>query len=87
MRLCQEKGAETTKNVLCEIRELIGEHALKVDEVLIDFEGSVWCAIPDILPNVMIRGCAFHWGQAVWRKVQELGIQSSYTNDVGTNKS
>lgn len=42
--------------------------------------------IPDILPNVMIHGCAFQWGQAVWRKVQELGLQSPYTDNVGTHK-
>ena len=84
--LMSGKRRRDYKKVLCEIRELIGEHALTVEEVLIDFEGSVWRAIPDILPNVTIRGCAFHWGQAVWRKVQELGLQSSYTNDVGTHK-
>lgn len=85
MRLCHGKCAETIKSFY-ETRELIGEHALKVEEILIDFEGSVWRAIPDILPHVTIRGCAFHWGQAVWRKVQELSLQSSYTNDVGTHK-
>ncbi|XP_068229184.1 uncharacterized protein [Palaemon carinicauda] len=84
--LMSGKRCRDYKKVLCEIRELIGGHALKVEEVLIDFEGSVWRAIPDILPNVTIHGCAFHWGQAVWRKVQELGLQSSYTNDVGTYK-
>jgi hypothetical protein len=24
---------------------------------------------------IYIRGYAFHWGQAVWRKVQEVGLQ------------
>lgn len=51
-----------------------------------DFEASVWRAIPDVFPHVTIHGCAFHWGQAAWRKIQELGLQSSYMNDVGTHK-
>ena len=31
-----------------------------------------------------MRGCAFHWGQAVWRKVQVLGLQSAYIHDSKT---
>lgn len=84
--LMSGKRRKDYKSVLGQIKELIGERALKVEEILIDFEASVWRAIPEILPNVTIRGCAFHWGQAVWRKIQELGLQSSYTNDVGTHK-
>ena len=38
------------------------------------------------LSNVTIRGCASQWCQAVLRKVQELGLQNSYTNDVATHK-
>ncbi|XP_064100445.1 uncharacterized protein LOC135211171 [Macrobrachium nipponense] len=76
--LMSGKRRRDYKKVLCEIRELTGEHALKVEDVLIDFEGSVWRAIPDILLNVTIRGCAFHWGQAVGRKVQEFGLQSFF---------
>ena len=30
-------------------------------------------------------GCAFHWNQALWRKVQELGLQTAYMRDRATN--
>ena len=33
-----------------------------------------------------MRGCAFHWSQAVWRKAQELGLQTAYSKEVSTNK-
>jgi hypothetical protein len=52
----------------------------------VDFESAVWRAIPEVFPDVTVRGCGFHWGQAVWRKIQEIGLQSSYNNDVGTRK-
>ncbi|KAI0232988.1 hypothetical protein LSAT2_016769 [Lamellibrachia satsuma] len=31
-----------------------------------------------------IHGCAFHWGQAVWRKAQELGLRRAYLEDNAT---
>ena len=32
------------------------------------------------MPNIEVKGCAFHWTQAVWRKVQQLGLQTAYTD-------
>jgi hypothetical protein len=43
--------------------------APKVKEVVTDFESAVWSAVPEVLPDVSLHGCSFHWGQAVWRKV------------------
>lgn len=39
--------------------------------VVIDFEMANWKAIR-VLPHAKIRGCAFHWSQAVWRKVSKF---------------
>ena len=38
------------------------------------------------MPNVVIRGCSFHCGQAVWWKIQEVGLQEPYTKDNNTHK-
>ena len=38
-------------------------------QVLLDFEKAVWLAMRSVLPNVQLKGCAFHWTQALWRKV------------------
>jgi len=35
-------------------------------------------------PDVRIKGCVFHWTQALWRKIQELGLQHQYQNEQGT---
>lgn len=42
---------------------------------MVDFEAAMWRAIQDRFPGFIIQGCAFHWTQAVFRKVQELGLQ------------
>lgn len=40
-----------------------------------DFEAGLWRALRDRFPNYPIQGCVFHWSQAVFRKVQEHGLQ------------
>lgn len=40
-----------------------------VQQVTLDFEMAMWAALRIILPNVEIKGCVFHWTQAIWRKV------------------
>jgi len=34
----------------------------------------------------MQRGCAFHFGQAVWQNVQSAGLQRLYTTDDHINR-
>lgn len=58
----------------------------KLPQVTTDFESAVWGAFRKVLPEVQLLGCAFHWNQALWRKVQELGLQTAYTSDEATNK-
>lgn len=59
--------------VLKKILELL-PNPPAVHEVIADFESGLWKAVRSRLPDITIRGCAFHWAQAVWRKIQELGL-------------
>ena len=56
-----------------------------VQNAVMDFELSLWKAFPKVYPGVEIRGCSFHWTQAVWRKIQFLGLQQQYINDISTH--
>ena len=42
---------------------------VSVKMVVMDFESALWAAVKTRLPHVEVMGCAFHWTQAVWRKV------------------
>jgi len=53
----------------------------RVQAVVADFELAVWKAVRQVLPGVTQRGCTFHFGQAVWRNIQAVGLQTAYTSD------
>ena len=37
-------------------------------KVTIDFEKAIWTVLRELLPDVEVQGCVFHWTQALWRK-------------------
>jgi hypothetical protein len=41
---------------------------------VVDFEAGLWQAIRQSFPGYSIQGGAFHWAQAVFRKIQEHGL-------------
>lgn len=49
-----------------------------VEEFMVDYEVGAWLAIRRVFPTVAIKGCIFHWTQAVWRHVQSLGLARAY---------
>lgn len=40
-----------------------------VTSITLDFEQALWKVFRELLPNVSLQGCLFHWTQALWRKV------------------
>lgn len=52
---------------------------LHVQGFVVDFEKGAWKAIRQEFPNTMIKGCAFHFNQAVWRMTQQLGLKTTYS--------
>lgn len=50
---------------ICEKQSLL----FKIEKLHIDFEIGAIKATKEVFPDVKIKTCRFHWGQALWRKV------------------
>jgi len=46
---------------------------------MLDFEAALWQALAMEFVDAVVKGCTFHYAQAIWRKVQEMGLQTAYT--------
>ena len=49
--------------------------------VMFDYERAAINEFAQVFLNAEIKGCFFHFGQAVWRHIQALGLQQRYQNE------
>lgn len=79
------KQQESYRYVIHEIkvayRNLTGND-LNPTAIVIDFEAALKQAIVLELPGSVIYGCFFHYCKAIWRHVQEEGLQQPYQIDI-----
>lgn len=54
---------------------------LKPSYVITDFEIGAINAAKKYFPLAKMHGCFFHLCQSLWRRIQQLGLQSRYTNE------
>lgn len=66
------KTALSYKRVFEFIEENI--FALKPNQIITDFEGGMRKAIKILYPDVILRGCWFHYTQAINKKCRKLGL-------------
>lgn len=77
--LLPNKTEETYTRLLTDLKNR--RPALNPETVMTDFELASINAFQNQFPNVANRGCFFHLGQCVWRRVQALGLQGTYETD------
>ncbi|CAF1394457.1 unnamed protein product [Rotaria sp. Silwood1] len=51
------------------------------ESIMTDFETGTIKSVKDMWPNVLHKGCLFHFSQAVWRQVQSKGLTTKYNED------
>ena len=66
--LMSGKRKKEYRVVIREILKLLPSQP-SVRKITVDFESAIWSTFRKLLPEVGIMECAFHWTQALWRKV------------------
>ena len=82
--LINNKNQESYKLMLSAIKRFMLKHKLscKPESFSVDFEAGIIGALELHYPNALILGCYFHYCQAVYRKVQELGLAKAFTSNI-----
>ncbi|KAL2089322.1 hypothetical protein ACEWY4_014010 [Coilia grayii] len=56
-------------------------HTWRPQKVVCDFEQALVAAVETELPRARVCGCFFHFTQALWRRVQSLGLAPAFRDD------
>ena len=78
--LLPNKQQVTYVTLLRELHRLSPE--LSPRSIMIDFEIASRNALQDIFPDATIQGCFYHLSQAIYRKVQSIGLQQEYQTNL-----
>lgn len=84
--------ADKEKDTYIRVFELLRSYATSRGLVFqppkfhIDFEAATIVAIRETFPGAEVKGCNFHYTQAVWRKVQRVGLTTFYKEDPAVRK-
>ncbi|XP_046557952.1 uncharacterized protein LOC124267116 [Haliotis rubra] len=54
--------------------------APSVESIVIDFEAAAWGALKTVMPDVRLRGCLFHYTQAVWHTEKRIKFFDLFRN-------
>ncbi|CAF3455257.1 unnamed protein product [Rotaria sp. Silwood1] len=61
--------------------KLFEQDNFQPESIMTDFETGTIKSVKEMLPNVLHKGCLFHFSQAVWRHVQNKGLATNYRED------
>lgn len=49
--------------------------------IFMDFDTAAQNAARTVFPGITVKGCFFHYTQAIWRKTQHPGLQVTHRNN------
>ena len=80
--LLTNKTKETYKKAFSILKQKRPD--LQPSTITTDFEKPVMDAFKNVFGNTELQGCFFHLSQAIWRKIQSIGLTNSYVNDANS---
>ena len=81
--LLPNKTRETYNRAFTLLKEAAQSENLDIrpDIIMTDFEQGLIQAVELNFPTAQFKGCYYHFTQALWRKVQSVGLQSDYCQE------
>ncbi|CAF5025300.1 unnamed protein product, partial [Rotaria magnacalcarata] len=58
-------------------RQIMDDDDFDPETILSDFEAATIKSINSLFPNIVHKGCLFHFGQCIWRQIQSHGLQKN----------
>ena len=82
--LLKDKSRDTYYSLFATVRRKMAEQDLILNPptLMLDFESGVLPTLRQHFPNATVKGCNFHFTQAIWRRVQLLGLVTHYEDSV-----
>ncbi len=77
--LMSRRKSKDYVTILKAVIQLFGSNT-SIEQAVLDFETAAWKGCRKVITS-NIQGCSFHLTQAIWRKVQNIGLATSYRND------
>lgn len=77
--LSTHKSQDVYEMILTKLKELNSN--INPTDFMMDFEMAALKACKNVFDMADIHGCIFHFGQNIWRHVQQLGLQTKYSED------
>ena len=68
-------------------RIIMDEEDFNPETILTDFEAATLKSVKGLFSGILHKGCLFHFGQCIWRKVQDLGLKKKYQEDTSFHLS
>lgn len=82
--LLKDKSSDTYYQMFAHLRRKMSTLNLILNPIslMLDFESGIIPSLRQHFPTSSINGCNFHFTQAVWRKVQSLGLVNHYKSGI-----
>ncbi|CAF1014771.1 unnamed protein product [Brachionus calyciflorus] len=75
----ENKNTKTYVIVLEQLRNICFPKNLK--KIMCDFESALMKSVNSVFPDVILKGCWFHYSQAIRKNLFSLGFKFNYLND------
>lgn len=77
--LMTHKTTAAYRTVFQKVKELVPDFAPR--SAMADFEEAPVAAFREVYGDVPVSGCWFHYGQAIVKRVQKIGLKEAYVHD------